>query len=153
MIKNSYRRPWFLILTFISATAFAQTDEIAVKQVINNFFEGMKKSDTSLIRAAFSSKPILQTIAKNREGSNVVVTDYLDSFLISIARPHETYDERIRFDVVKIDSDMAMVWTPYSFYLGDKLSHCGVNSFQLVKLGGEWKIQYLVDTRRREGCE
>ncbi len=153
MIKNSYRRLWLLILTFGNTTAFAQTEEIAVKQAINNFFEGMKKSDTSIIRAAFSSKPILQTIAKNREGNAVIVTDHLDSLLASIASPHEIYDERITFDVVKVDADMAMAWTPYRFYLGDKFSHCGVNSFQLVRLNGQWKIQYLIDTRRREGCD
>ena len=47
---------------------------------------------------------------------------------------------------------MANVWTAYSFYFDGKFSHCGVNSFQLLKEAGEWKIFYLVDTRRKEGC-
>jgi hypothetical protein len=38
---------------------------------------------------------------------------------------------------------------PYQFYIGDKFSHCGVNSFQLVKLQGQWKIQYLIDTQEK----
>jgi len=40
----------FLILTIISTTAFAQSDETAVKEVVNKLFTGMKKSDTALIR-------------------------------------------------------------------------------------------------------
>lgn len=78
----------------------------------------------------------------------------LDSFLVAVSKPHaKVYDERITFDVIKIDGEFAMVWSPYKFYLGDKFSHCGVDSFQLVKINGEWKIQYLIDIRRRQGCE
>lgn len=61
-------------------------------------------------------------------------------------------DERIQFDVVKVDGPLASVWTPYKFYFKGQFSHCGVNSFQLVRVNGEWKIQYLIDTRRRNDC-
>lgn len=143
-----------LILTIISTTAFAQDDEAAVKQAVNKLFEGMKKSDTAMIRASFSSQSILQTIIKNKEGKVSIESESLDSFLVAVAKPHnEVYDERITFDVIKIDGELAMVWAPYKFYSGKKFSHCGVDSFQLVKINGEWKIQYLVDTRRRQGCE
>jgi hypothetical protein len=144
----------FIILTFISTTALAQEDEIAVKQVVNKLFEGMRKSDTALIHSAFLTGIILQTILKNKEGKLRVENEPLDSFLIAVSRPHtEIYDERIIFDVVKIDGELAMVWAPYKFYVGDKFSHCGTDSFQLIKINGEWKIQYLIDTRRRQDCE
>lgn len=61
-------------------------------------------------------------------------------------------DEQIVFDLIKIDGALAIAWTPYKFYFNGLFSHCGVNSFQLVKLNGEWKIQYLIDTRRKNGC-
>jgi len=74
--------------------------------------------------------------------------------LVMIAKPHtEAYDERITFDLVKIDGELAMVWASYKFYLGEKFSHCGVDAFQLVKINNDWKIQYLIDTRRRQGCD
>lgn len=153
MIKNSYMKMLFIILTFIGTTAFAQNDEDAVKQAVNKLFEGMKKSDPALIRSAFSSSPILQTVVKNKQAETTILSEPLDSFLVAIAKPHaEVYDERINFDVIKIDGDLSMVWAPYKFYIGEKFSHCGVDSFQLIKENGEWKIQYLVDTRRRQGC-
>jgi hypothetical protein len=62
-------------------------------------------------------------------------------------------DERITFETIKIDGPLAVAWTPYKFYYEGKFSHCGVNSFQLVRLNGAWKIQYLIDTRRRTGCQ
>jgi hypothetical protein len=142
------------ILTFIGTTAFAQNDETAIKQAVNRLFEGMKRSDTALIRSAFSPGAILQTIVKNKEGKVIVLTEPLDSFLVSVGKPHtEAYDERISFKLVTSEDELAMVWAPYKFYLGDKFSHCGVDSFQLIKINGEWKIQYLIDTRRKQGCE
>jgi hypothetical protein len=144
----------FIILTFISTTAFSQNDEIAVKQTVNSLFDGMRNSDSTLIRSAFSVSAILQTIIKNKEGKVSVESEPLESFLIAISTAHtEIYDERITFDVIKIDGELAIVWAPYKFYLGDKFTHCGVDSFQLIKINGEWKIQYLIDTRRRQGCE
>ena len=37
-----------------------------------------------------------------------------------------------------------------SFGLMDNFSHCGVNSFQLFNDNGQWKIIYLIDTRRKK---
>jgi hypothetical protein len=158
MIKNSYLKLVFALLTLVSISAHAQGEgrsmEDGVKMTIQNLFDGMRKSDTALIRFAFAPNAIMQTITKNKEGKVFVRSEMVDSFLVSIARPHtEVYDERISFDVVKIDAELAIAWTPYKFYVGEKFSHCGVNSFQLVNQNGTWKIQYIIDTRRRQGCE
>ena|SRR5688572_4193144 len=156
MIKNSVLKLLFVLLTFISISASAQTgndDQEAVKKTINNLFTGMKNGDTAMIRSSFAPTGILQTIVKTKEGT-IVKTEPVDSFLAQVAKPHkDVYDERISYDVIKIDADLAIAWTPYKFYVGEKFSHCGVNSFQLVKIKGEWKIQYIIDTRRRQGCE
>ena len=154
MIKKTYREAVLMLLTILSVNAYAQDSETAVKQVVNRLFDGMKKTDTGMIRAAFHSAPVLQTIVKNREGKTIILTEVLDSFLISVARPHsEIYDERISFDVIRIDGDLAIVWASYKFYIGEKFSHCGVDSFQLVRINGQWKILYLADTRRKTGCD
>jgi len=143
-----------LILTIISTTCWGQNDVAALKNVINRLFTGMERADTTLIRSTFSTTAILQTVTKNKEGKVSVISEPLDSFILTISKPHtQAYNERITFDAVKIDGDLAMVWAPYRFYLGETFSHCGVDAFQLVKIDGEWKIQYLIDTRRRQGCE
>ncbi len=143
-----------LTLLILNVAAFAQNDEDAVKATINKMFDGIRKSDSSVIRSAFAPTAILQTIVNRRDGKTEVRTEPIDSFLVGVTQPHaDVYDERIEFKSVKIDANLAAVWTPYKFFLGDKFSHCGVNSFQLVKLNGEWKIQYIIDTRRRENCD
>jgi hypothetical protein len=136
-------------------TCFAQqnTEENAVKATINSLFDGMRKSDSTLLKNAFGKQAILQTIAKNRDGKELVKTENLNNFIKSISAPHpEVYDERITFTKVLIDANLASVWTDYKFYIGDKFSHCGVNSFQLFKDEDGWKIIYLIDTRRMDNC-
>ncbi|WP_113636983.1 nuclear transport factor 2 family protein [Nubsella zeaxanthinifaciens] len=146
---------FILILSCLSAKLFAQhlAEEEAIKKNINNLFTGMRNADSSMVRSAFNQGAILQTIGKTKDGNGVVRSSDLNAFIASIAKPHpEIYDERIVFTKILIDDQLASVWTDYQFYIGDKFSHCGVNSFQLVKVNDSWKIVYLIDTRRKEKC-
>lgn len=144
----------FFTLTVQQSFAQTNTEETAVKATINRLFEGMRKSDTTLIRSAFAAKNTMETIAKNKEGKFVVRTESVNNFIKSIGTPHpEMYDERIVFTKVLIDANLASVWTDYKFYVGDKFSHCGVNSFQLFKGEDGWKIIYIIDTRRKDDCK
>lgn len=145
-----------LLTILISSVSIghAQTAEDSVKAVINKLFDGMKNSDASSIKESFADSAILQTIGRSQDGKTVIRTDEVKGFVESIGRLAKgDADERIQFETIKIDGPLAIVWTPYKFYYKGQFSHCGVNSFQLVRMGGSWKIQYLIDTRRRQGCE
>ncbi|QIL39303.1 nuclear transport factor 2 family protein [Pedobacter sp. HDW13] len=133
--------------------AFAQKDEeSAIKKAVNNLFTGMKTNDSTLTRSAFATDAVMQTIV-NKDGKVNVRTESVNNFIKLIGTPHEDqYDERIVFTKILIDGPLASVWTDYKFYLGDKFSHCGVNSFQLVKGDKGWQIVYIIDTRRKDAC-
>jgi hypothetical protein len=132
----------------------AQTAEDSVKMVVNNLFKAMKNSDPVLLKSVFADSAILQTIAKNKKGETIIRNEAIAEFVESISKlPAGAADERIIFDQVKIDGALASVWTPYKFFYNGNFSHCGVNSFQLVRFNKDWKIQYLIDTRRKNECE
>lgn len=117
-------------------------------------FTAMKNADTSLLKSVFADSAILQTISRNKTGNIVVRNEPLNDFINFLAKEKPgAADEQISFETVKTDGPLAIAWTPYKFYYNGKFSHCGVNSFQLVKLNGQWKIQYIIDTRRKQGCE
>lgn len=142
-----------LVLTLYSISCFGQGEEAGVKSTINRFFEGMRKSDSTLIKSTLAPAAILQTVVQKKDGTTELRTEEMQEFITAVTQPHsEVYDERITYDVVKTDSALAIAWTPYKFYVGSTFSHCGTNSFQLVKLQGTWKIQYIIDTRRKEAC-
>lgn len=143
------------VLAFLTSTATlqAQTAADSVKAVINQFFDGMRNVDVSMVTTSFADSAILQTIV-NRQGKVSVRNEPISGFANVITQQQKgDLDERIQFETIKIDGPMAMAWTPYKFYYKGQFSHCGVNSFQLVKINGAWKIQYIIDTRRREGCD
>ena len=109
-----------------------------IKASVNGLFEGMKTSDSTKIIQSFSNNAILQTITKNGE----VKTESIKDFAVSISKAEKgSLDEKIVFSNILVDGNLASVWTPYEFYYQGKFSHCGVNSFQLVKTNNEWKIQ------------
>jgi len=142
------------LLTICTVNAYSQAGNEAIKKPIQALFEGMRTADTALMQSAFAPTAILQTIVTSKDGKVAVRTENVAEFIAFIGKPHEAiYDERISFEAIHVNADLASVWTPYKFYVGEKFSHCGVNSFQLVKLAGEWKIQYLIDTRQKEGCQ
>ncbi len=114
----------------------------------------MKNADASMLASTFSDSAILQTIVIDKDGIVKVRNEHVRNFIDFISKEEKgNADERIAFETIKIDGPLALVWTPYKFYYKGEFSHCGVNSFHLVKLSGQWKIQYLIDTRRKDGCE
>ena len=132
----------------------AQTALDSVKAAVNLLFEGMKGADAALVQSAFADSAVLQTISRNRQGNTIVRNEKISDFADFVGKQQKgDADERIQFETIKIDGPLAIVWTPYKFYYKGQFSHCGVNSFQLVRLNGTWKIQYIIDTRRKEGCE
>ncbi len=138
----------------ISSFAQAQTPEDSVKAVVNQLFTAMRTVDGIMLKNAFADSAVLQTIRRKADGTFFVQDEKVDDFVKSISTAKkDSLDERITFETVKIDGPLASVWTPYKFYYAGKFSHCGVNSFQLVRINGRWKIQFLIDTRRRQGCE
>jgi len=142
-----------LVLTFCSITSYAQGDSAAVKATINRFFEGMRTSDSAMIQSTLAPSVIFQTIVQKKDAQTTIQTVEIAAFITAVTKPHpEVYDERITFETIKTDAALAVAWTPYKFYVGSNFSHCGVNSFQLVKLDGVWKIQYIIDTRQKEPC-
>lgn len=143
------------IFSFVMVFSFlghAQTDEESVKAVINKMFTAMKNGDSKSLIECFADSAILQSVSE-KDGKVSIKNEPIKDFADFVGTQAKgAADERISFDLVKIDAALAIAWTPYEFYYNGKFSHCGVDSYQLVRINGQWKIQYLIDTRRKEGC-
>ena len=139
---------------FISTIIKAQSAEDSVKVVVNQLFTSMRNIDVTKLKEAFADGAVLQTISRKQDGSFFVQEEKINDFAENIGKAKkDSLDEQIVFETIKIDGPLASVWAPYKFYYAGKFSHCGVDSFQLVRINGRWKIQFLIDTRRRQGCD
>lgn len=146
-------RPWLLCAAIIAAAGpvAAQQTENEVLSVVRQLFDGMRVHDTARIRALLHPQARMVS-AGLRDGVPSVSVDGPDGWLAAVGRGTEPYDERIRNPVVKVDGGLASVWAEYAFYVGDRFSHCGVDTFHLVRMPDGWRIIDIADTRRKEGC-
>jgi hypothetical protein len=132
----------------------SQSTEDSVKGSISRFFAAMLNADTLTLRDVFAPTAILQTIVEDKNGNSSVRDEAIGDFLNQVGRLAKgDADERIRFDMIKIDGPLAIAWTPYQLYFKGQFNHCGVDSYQLLRINGTWKIQYIIDTRRKDGCK
>jgi hypothetical protein len=106
----------------------------------------MNEADSAGVVNVFAGGAVIHGITKTG-----VKAEKVEEFGASMKRLKKgQLDERIEFGAVHIDANMASVWTPYRLYFDGKFIHCGADSFQLVRTDGEWKIVYLIDTRRKD---
>lgn len=114
----------------------------------------MRAGDSTAVRSVFYPGAKMQTAFINKEGQAVLRTGSVDRFVAAVGTPHkDQWDEKIWSYEIDIDGGLAAVWTPYTFYLGEKLSHCGVNAFHLFKSDEGWYITQITDSRRTEKCQ
>ncbi len=141
-----------LILTgsFLSTSLFAQNSTILVP--IHHMFDGMRAGDSSMIASAFTKNATLESYIASDEGVKTHTTK-ASEFIKSAGQPHDkVWNEVIWSYDIRKDGPLATVWTEYTFYHGDRLSHCGVNAFQLIQQDDDWKIARITDTRKRDNC-
>lgn len=142
-----------LTLLLLPASTIAQnTDEAAIKAVIIQLFDGMRMADSTMAASAFAPNALLAGIGTQAD-PNAISHTPAEVFVRNVTRPRaDVLDERTDEMEIRIDDRLATAWVPYSFYIGENFSHCGVNAIQLAKLDGNWKITYVMDTRRKDNC-
>ena len=140
------KKQFLIPILFFSVHLSAQTE--TPQQVVEHFFEAFHKKDTATLHSYFDAHCVIRTIVKGKNVEGMITNDEVNDFLKQMASvPSEVkFHEKIEEYSVEVDGLLAHVWTPYSFYVNDELSHSGVNSFVLAYLDG-WKIVHLIDTR------
>ncbi len=139
------------ILLFFGFSISISSQEKEIKQSIFVFFEGLQTADTLKIQTVCHHEMKLQSIME-KNGIGTLTFDTNKEFYKSIATLPKNLkiEERILSYKIQIDGTMAQIWTPYEFYVNDKLSHMGTNSFTLLLENNVWKIVHIIDTRRKK---
>lgn len=145
----------FIIMFGWYVVGFSQQDATAVEQTIATFFKGFHAQDSLLMKSVLHKTATLTSISITDEhAAPKVSTTPTTVFLKSIVSVPNEMDFKEVIHDIKVTSDgmMAHAWTPYTFYVNDAVSHCGTNSFTLLKSNGEWLILSITDTRKKEKC-
>jgi hypothetical protein len=138
-----------ILILIVSAAALAQNDKQAAIAVVNQLFEGMKAKNAEQIKSVFSAEGQLIAIDKPRDGQGISKTRLFsgEAFakMISEAKGAE-FIEKMMAPEARISGDLAVVSGRYTFYVGEKFSHCGTNTFNLVRTDAGWRIANAAST-------
>jgi Putative lumazine-binding len=142
---------FILILICMFKSASAQKPEESIKATINTFFTAMYANDSILMKSVMHPKSTLQSVNISTGKPSKLDETPMSAFYKAIGtkRPGMKLQERLLDHRIMIDEDLATDWTPYEFYVNEKLSHKGTNVFTLVQLNGKWVITAIIDTRKR----
>lgn len=142
-----------VIIALCAVTGFAQTsrneDIKAASDVPDRLFAAMRAKNFEEIRASFTPEGQLVAIDKPRDGKGIsktrVFTAETFAKAISEAKGAEFIEKMPNKDV-RISGDLAVVAGRYTFYTGEKFSHCGTNAFNLVRTEAGWRIANAAST-------
>ncbi|MDT7830330.1 nuclear transport factor 2 family protein [Pricia sp. S334] len=145
----------FLLCLFIFSLSAQESEKDDVQRTIETFFEGFHQQDSMKIKQTVSDEIVMRRISTDSAGKAFVrQQDFPDFLNMIVSIPKTTqFREIIKSYSIRIDGPMAQVWTPYEFRFNGEFDHCGTNSFQLFKEDRDWKIIYIIDTGRKEGCD
>lgn len=128
------------------------TAEDSVLAVVKGLFDGMRARDTAQIRRSFATGTNLGGVPPQGKPASFAPVDAFTRSIAS-APPGVKLDERLFDPEIRIDGGLATVWTFYQLWVGDKMSHCGVDAFQLARTSEGWTIIALADSRRTTDCD
>jgi hypothetical protein len=139
----------FVTVLIFTSSAFSQAspadDKQAVLDAVDKLWAGMKAKSAEQIKAAFMPDGQLLAVDKSPKDPNALSTVRKftgEEFakLISEAKVPGDFIENMIDPEVKVTGDLALVTGRYTFYVGDKFSHCGIDTFNLVRTADGWKI-------------
>ena len=149
-------RAFIFKLLFVGClfTVSAQTD-IDKEQIlwsIDQFVEGINNSDTIAIRKVVDPSIGLLTIFNDGK-KNIMAAETLEMLFENIVKPRTKLQKEEQAGcVVETNFILASVWCNYKYFVNNKISHCGVNAYQLYKTKRGWKIIQMTDTRQKHNC-
>ncbi len=133
---------------------FAQKpdDSKTALATINNLFAEMANHNPPAIAAIFMTKSQLAVVVKNKEGKIAADTFTGEEFSKFFADKKDDIKENMYDPKVKLFGDLATVWGRYVFFVNGKILHCGVDTFNLVRIDEGWKIVNAASTIEPQGC-
>ena len=139
------------LATLILPGGAAGQDGASARAAVERMFAGMRTADSTMVRSTLAPDARF-AVLDTREGAATIRVQGVDGWVSGIATSSGSWNEQI-YDVnVLVDGALASVWAPYTFYLNGEISHCGVNSIELLHTADGWKITQISDTRRGDGC-
>jgi len=127
--------------SFLLPLARAADDQTPLA-VVQRLFAAMSAHDANAARALFIPEAMLFSV---RPDGTSAATPH-ERWVERMGAAKDAWLERIWEPKQFEHGTVAMVWAAFDFHRNGKLSHCGIDSFTLLKTSSGWKIAAVADT-------
>jgi len=128
------------------------TDTSSAIAAVQRLFDAINTGDTTLLRGLLVPGMQFVTITDPPAAAAPPRVQVDSAFARQVGASRQQYLERMWQPVVRLQGSIATVWAPYDFHVDGKFSHCGVDTFTLLRVGQGWQIASVVYTVQRSGC-
>ena len=136
-----------------SIISFSQSDDrAAILETVQKFFDSIEFRDRQLLESILVPNSLNISARELDDGEAQFNVMSYDEVVTALTRPGRNAKERSWDETVLIQGNIAVVWTPYDFHVDGVFSHCGIDSFQLIKQDGQWLISNSSWTLETENC-
>lgn len=128
-------------------------EEAAVLDAMNRYVAAISASDLETM-AEMQTPEGMTYRARATGGGDMEIVARPNSYWIDPSQADgHAYLERYWSPTVLIRGGIAVVWAPYEFRMDGQRSHCGVDVFDFVKIGGEWRVSNSTWTVEPDACD
>ncbi len=127
-------------------------DTAAVIAAVQKLFDTMAAGDTVGAKTVFIEQGLIGGLRPEATEFRLTPSSTWASSLARMSAQGKLIEKMYKPEV-RISDNLAQVWTYYDFHLGEKFSHCGYDTAQLVRTTDGWKIATISYTARTTGCE
>jgi hypothetical protein len=124
---------------------------VAASSVIDCFFSSMRHGSATDLRQACSREVAIRTHLQDQKGNHIILNESISDLLGFVSQSGgRFFDIDVTYEVLPPDPGSLDFRAPYYLSINGKLSHCGVYTFELERIGSDWKIKQAMDTRARQ---
>lgn len=135
-------------VAFLFAGVLLAGDDPTPLAVVQKLFDAVANKQTAIAKTLFTSDAMLYSAKTDGTAGGITAAAWLER----AGNSKDQWLERIWNPKQMESGTVAHVWADYDFHLAGKFSHCGIDSFSLLKTAAGWKIASISDTREKVGC-
>lgn len=125
-------------------------DMAGIASAIETFFFSLQHGNPAEMRQVCAPAAAFKTHMQDQNGNHIIIDETMqDLTAFAVQAGGKMFNIRVEFEMIPPEAGMLDFRAPYRFYVNDSLSHCGVCSFELTRIGTEWKIKQMIDSRSR----
>lgn len=132
-----------------SPDRIADDETFAMQSAISNFFNAFGTGKTDCLKESCTVDVAFKTHLQDQTGNHHIFDESIDDLIPFVSKSGTCFNINVQYELLSPDPSSMQFRAPYTFYINDQVSHCGVCTFELEKVGMEWKIKQMIDTRSR----